>query len=59
MTEEIPQRDPDEYRSEARAETMSDQQITHAVTCENCGRETFAFERDCHWCGVNRWWYDG
>jgi uncharacterized OB-fold protein len=38
---------------------VSDDEITHAVTCENCGRETFAFERDCHRCGVNRWAFDG
>lgn len=29
--------------------------ITHSVTCDNCGEETFAFERDCVNCGVNRW----
>jgi len=29
--------------------------ITHAVTCPNCGRETYAYERDCHRCGTNRW----
>jgi len=30
-------------------------EITHSVTCRNCGKETFAFERDCVNCGVNRW----
>lgn len=32
-------------------------EITHSVTCATCGGETFAFERDCHLCGVNRWEY--
>ena len=33
---------------------MTDE-IAHGVTCPNCGRETFAYERDCHHCGTNRW----
>lgn len=33
---------------------MSDE-ITHAVTCGNCGEDTFAFEMYCHLCGHNRW----
>lgn len=33
---------------------MSDEP-THAVTCDNCGEETFAFRRYCHKCGADRW----
>jgi len=33
----------------------STKEITCSVTCENCGGETFAFERDCVNCGTNRW----
>jgi ribosomal protein L37E len=29
--------------------------ITHAATCDECGEETFAFEKYCHKCGANRW----
>lgn len=29
-------------------------QIKHARDCENCGRETFAWER-CHHCGDIPW----
>jgi len=29
--------------------------ITHGVTCDACGEETFAFERYCHKCGADRW----
>ena len=34
---------------------QSAEEITCSVTCDNCGAETFAFERDCVNCGVNRW----
>lgn len=34
------------------------EEIQNPVTCEACGEETFAFERDCHRCGTNRWEYD-
>lgn len=30
-------------------------EITHSVTCDACGRETFAWERYCHECGADRW----
>jgi len=33
---------------------MSDE-ITHAVTCDACGKATFAFEKYCHKCGADRW----
>jgi len=33
---------------------MTDE-ITHSVLCDNCGEETFAFEKYCHKCGANRW----
>lgn len=28
---------------------------THAVTCSECGRDTYAFERYCHHCDADRW----
>lgn len=33
----------------------STDEITHSVTCDNCGEETFTFERNCHRCSVDRW----
>jgi ribosomal protein L37E len=33
----------------------STDEITRSVTCDSCGEETFAFERECVKCGVNRW----
>jgi len=41
------------------ASEESSQQIQHASTCPACGKDTYAYERDCHHCGVNRWEYDG
>ena len=35
-------------------DTDADSSITHPRTCEECGRETFAFER-CHRCGDVPW----
>jgi uncharacterized OB-fold protein len=32
---------------------MSD--LTHGVTCEECGEPTYAYERYCHECGADRW----
>lgn len=29
--------------------------ITHSVTCPNCKKETYEFERECHICGHDRW----
>lgn len=52
---------PTEEKRETEQATLladggrSTDEITHAVTCDNCGAETFAFERDCVNCGVNRW----
>lgn len=25
------------------------------VVCDDCGEETYAFEKYCHRCGANRW----
>jgi ssDNA-binding Zn-finger/Zn-ribbon topoisomerase 1 len=30
-------------------------EVENGVTCEECGEETFAFERYCHRCGADRW----
>ncbi|WP_337653246.1 hypothetical protein [Halomontanus rarus] len=32
-----------------------DREIKHAVTCPDCGKPTFAWERYCHRCNADRW----